>query len=137
MEISTLTENNTTFLIFCGIILITGFILGRLLQKLIDLKNLSSVKKETLKKSRAILGGQFAEQIAPYLPEFPCNPGDVTFIGKPIDFIAFPGSAEGKEINEILFIEVKTGNSKLSERERQIKKAVESGRVKYIIYNPS
>lgn len=137
MEISTLTENNSTFLISLGIILIAGFILGRLVQKIIDLKKISGIKKETLKKSRAVLGGQFAEQIAPYLPDFPCNPGDVTFIGKPIDFIAFPGSAEGKEVNEIIFIEVKTGNSKLSERERQIKKAVESGRVRYVVYNPS
>lgn len=75
------------------------------------------------------------EQISPFLPNFPCNPADVRFVGKPIDFIGFPGAAAGEEIKEILLIEVKTGNSTLSERERQIKEAVENGRIRYIIYH--
>ncbi len=111
-----------------------GFFLGAAVQKM---KNISLLKKEradAVKKSRAVLGGQFTEQIAPFLPNFPCNPGDARFIGKPVDFVAFPGSAEGKNIDEILLIEVKTGSSRLSERELQIKKAVEKGSVRYVVY---
>ncbi|MBQ2466092.1 MAG: Holliday junction resolvase, partial [Treponema sp.] len=57
---------------------------------------------------------------------------DARFVGKPIDFVAFPGAAEGKEIREVLFVEVKTGSSTLSEREKQIKDAVKAGRVRYV-----
>ena len=64
----------------------------------------------------------------------PCNPADVRFVGKPVDFVGFPGAAEGKPIREVLIIEVKSGTSRLSERERQIKAAVESGRVRYMEY---
>ena len=46
--------------------------------------------------------------------------------------MAFPGAAEGKEIREVLFVEVKTGSSTLSGREKQIKDAVKAGRVRYV-----
>ena len=55
-------------------------------------------------------------------------------MGKPIDFIAFPGAAAGQDIEEILLIEVKTGDAQLSARERQIKRAVEEQRVRYVEY---
>ena len=77
-----------------------------------------------------------AEQIAPFLQGFPCNPADVRFVGKPVDFIAFPGASAGQEIQEVLLIEVKTGTSALSKRESEIKKAVQAGRVRYVVYNP-
>jgi predicted Holliday junction resolvase-like endonuclease len=93
-------------------------------------------REDAVKRSRAVLGGQMAEQIAPLLDGFPCNPADVRFIGKPVDFIAFPGIGEGRDISEVLFIEVKTGTSVLSKREREIKSAVEAGKIRYIIYNP-
>ena len=77
---------------------------------------------------------QAAEQLAPFLLGFPCNPADVRFVGKPVDFVGFPGAAEWKAIREVLVIEVKSGISRLSERERQIKAAVESGHVRYVEY---
>ncbi len=93
------------------------------------------LQEESVKRSKAVTAGLMGEQIAPFLPNFPCNPADVRFVGKPIDFVAFPGAAKGDEISEVLFIEVKTGSSKLSEREKQIKSAVEGGRVRYIVYH--
>ena len=114
--------------------MLIGFILGRIVQKLKNASEFKKQRKDAVNRSRSILGGQFSEQIAPFLPDFPCNPGDVRFVGKPIDFVAFPGSAEGNDIEEIYFIEVKSGQSKLSPREKQIKLAVEQGRVKYLEY---
>jgi predicted Holliday junction resolvase-like endonuclease len=93
------------------------------------------IQEESVRRSKAVTAGLMGEQVAPFLPNFPCNPADVRFVGKPIDFVAFPGAARGEEIKEVLFIEVKTGNSKLSERERQIKSAVENGRVRYVVYH--
>lgn len=125
--------------VFCAFLVIASscavsFFVGKTLQKR---KMFSSIEKEradAIKKSRAVIGGQVSEQIAPFLPDFPCNPGDVRFVGKPVDFVGFPGAADGEPINEILIIEVKSGKSQLSKREREIKDAVESGRVRYVVY---
>lgn len=94
----------------------------------------SSLRSDAIKRSRSVIGGQLAEQVAPFLPGFPCNPGDARFIGKPVDFIAFPGLTEDNKVNEVLLIEVKTGKSNLSGREREIKRAVAEGRVRYVEY---
>lgn len=107
-----------------------GFLVGRLSA----LRLVWKARKDAVKRSRAVLGGQAAEQVAPFLPGFPCNPADARFIGKPIDFIAFPGAASGSSISEVLLIEVKTASSQLSAREKDIKRAVESGKVRYVVY---
>lgn len=120
------------------------FIIGYLLSLIIHLVKQHTLVKESRKdavnRSRAVLTGQIGEQMAPFLPNFPCEHDAVRFIGKPIDFIGFATNEnnnipfEEKTIKEILFIEVKSGNSTLTKREKEIKKAVEEGRVRYIEY---
>lgn len=107
---------------------------GKTAAQLAYKNTLKRVREDALKRSRAVLGGLAGEQVAPFLPNFPCNPADARFVGKPIDFIAFPGAASGKDIEEILLIEVKSGDAQLSARERQIKSTVEQGKVRYIEY---
>ena len=51
--------------------------------------------KAAIAQSRAVLGGKFVEQLAPYLPEFKYDPTEARFIGSPIDLIVFPGLAAG------------------------------------------
>ena len=97
-------------------------------------KNHNSIRKDAIKRSRSVIGGQVAEQIAPFLPGFPCDAADARFIGKPVDFIAFPGLNSGDKVNEVLLIEVKTGKSNLNGREREVKRAVTEGRVRYVEY---
>ncbi len=77
-------------------------------------------------------GGQLMEQFAPYFDSFPCNPEDAKFLGKPVDFVCFSGLSQKDEVDEILLVEVKTGDSKLSPREKSIKNAVKDGRVRYV-----
>lgn len=129
-----LTIFTLTTVLILVIIFILGIIFGKAFQKIKDKNEVSKQREDAVKRSRAVLGGQFAEQLAPYFPDFPCNPGDVKFIGKPIDFIAFPGMAEGKKIEEIILIEVKSGESQLSEREKEIKEAVLKGKIRYVQY---
>ena len=74
-------------------------------------------RQDAINRSRAVIGGQFSEQLAPYLPNFPYNPNECRFIGKPIDLIVFKGMDE-KNITEIKFIEVKSGDSQLSKSEK-------------------
>ncbi len=46
----------------------------------------------------------------------------------------FFGVGAIQKIDEILFVEVKTGKSLLSEREKEVKKAIEKGNVRYVEY---
>jgi len=90
-------------------------------------------RQEAIQRSRAVLSGQFSEQLAPYLPGFTYSPTECSFIGKPIDFIVFKG-ADKKEIEEIIFVEVKSGDSRLNKQEKGLKKAVEEGNVRFEEY---
>lgn len=125
-------STQTLFYIAAG--LFAGILIGSVVQKLRDSAGIKKARNDAVKRSRAVLGGQFGEQLAPFLPEFPCNPGDARFIGKPVDYIAFPGTAEGRSVEEILLIEVKSGTSALSAREKEIREAVKKGRVRYVEY---
>lgn len=116
------------------LILLIIAILILIIQTICAAKSCRSMRKDAVKRSKAVIGGQVAEQIAPFLPNFPANPSDARFIGKPVDFVAFSGLCENEKIDEILFIEVKTGKSKLSDREKEVKKAAEEGRVRYVEY---
>lgn len=84
-------------------------------------------------KSRAVLGGQFSEQLAPYLPNFKYLPTECKFLGKPIDFLVFKGMDE-KKIDEVVFVEVKSGNAKLNQHEKNLKETIEKKRVRWVEY---
>ncbi len=110
-----------------------GHKIGAILRDKYWEKNLKLHRKDAIMKSRAVLSGHFSEQLAPFLPDFPFKPNEVRFIGKPVDFIAFKGMDE-KHIDEVSFIEVKSGKSKLSPVEKSLKEAVQKGKVKWEEY---
>ncbi len=90
-------------------------------------------RREAILKSRAVLGGQFSEQLAPFLPDFKHLPTECRFIGKPIDLLVFKGM-DDKNINEVVFVEVKSGKSKLSAVEKKLKEAIEKKKVRWEEY---
>ena len=94
---------------------------------------LPNYRKEAIMKSRAVLGGQFSEQLAPYLPNFKFSPTECRFIGKPIDFIVFKG-ADNKEIDEVIFVEVKSGNAKINSHEKNLKDTIDKKKVRWVEY---
>ena len=93
---------------------------------------------EAISQSRAVLGGKFTEQMAPYLPEFNYDPTEARFIGSPIDLIVFPGLAKG-DPEEIVIMEIKTGKtSQLTPQERKIRQLIEDGMVRWeLLQKPS
>ncbi len=96
---------------------------------------MDAIVRDRIKRSRAVLGGQFSEQLAPFLPDFPYNPNECRFIGKPIDFLVFKGMDEGR-IDEVVLVEVKSGKAKnLSKIERLLRDAVKDGRVGWQQYD--
>lgn len=97
-------------------------------------KELPVQRKQAITQSRAVLGGQFSEQLSPYLPNFNYSPTECKFIGKPIDFICFKGMDE-KEIKEVIFVEVKsTKKSNLTPQEKNLREAIEKKQVKWEKY---
>lgn len=91
------------------------------------------IRKDAIKHSRSVIAGQMSEQIAPYFPDFPYKPTEARFIGKPIDFVVFKGMDE-KKIEEVIFVEVKTGQSGLNNTERSLRNAIEEKKVSWFEY---
>ncbi len=106
---------------------------GRLEAERAMREDTASARDDAVKRSRAVLVGQIGEQLAPYFPGFPCDPADARFLGKPVDFVVFPGAGEGRP-REVVFIEVKTGDARLTAAERAVKEAVLAGRVRWVEY---
>lgn len=55
-----------------------------------------SFREDALAKSRAVLKGALAEQLAPLFKVFGYNPSDAQFIGDPVDYVIFDGYTKVK-----------------------------------------
>lgn len=88
------------------------------------------IRESAIQQSRAVTRGQVYEQLVPYLPAFRFNPKDAQFLGRPVDFVVFDGLDEG-DVRRIVFVEVKTGTSTLSTRERRVRDAIQRGQVEW------
>ena len=114
-------------------IFIIGYLIGKYIAQKKFEEKVPDIRETAIKQSRAVLSGQFSEQLAPYLPDFPYKPTEARFIGKPIDFVVFRGMDE-KKIDEIVFVEVKSGQSQLSKVEKTLKSAVENKKISWHEY---
>ncbi len=124
----------------CVLVLLIGLALGRRagraeIERELPTR-LAAEREDAVRRSRAVLGGLAAEQLAPFLPGFPYDPSECRFVGKPVDFIVFRGAAKGA-VEELVFVEVKSGGAGLSRVERSLRDAVQSGRVRFEEYRPS
>lgn len=102
--------------------------LAELERKYVDL--IKSFRKDAVARSRNTLLGKLWEQIMPYLPKFKHNPADMRFLGSPIDYIIFEGMNK-RDIQRVIFLEVKTRGSKLSPQEKKLRDAIQKKRVKW------
>lgn len=93
------------------------------------------IRRDSVNRSRSTLKGRIAEQMAPFLPEFPFAPADARFIGNPVDFIVFDGYTRAKDDAAgtigIVLVEVKSGRARLTRGEALARAAVEEGRVSW------
>lgn len=87
-----------------------------------------AIRRDAIAKSQSVRIGKYSEHFAPYLSDFEYDPRDARFIGSPIDFVVFDGLSDDEEV-VVVFIEIKTGNSNLSRRQRKVREAVLNGRV--------
>ena len=86
------------------------------------------IRQDAVQRSQAITAGKVHEQLIPYLPVFPYNPKDVRFLGSPVDLVVFDGLSGGR-LERIVFVEVKTGGSGLTVRERCVRDVVRAGEI--------
>jgi predicted Holliday junction resolvase-like endonuclease len=69
------------------------------------------------------------EKIAASLPGFPAKCSDYRSIFEPIDYIVFHGLTQKSRVEAVEFVEVKSGGATLTGGQKQIKEAVEKGRI--------
>jgi len=66
------------------------------------------------KKSSEVRVGKIGENMAPFLKDWPYDPNRFRFLGNPVDGIQFTN-------DEIIFVEIKTGKSKLTKTQRAVR----------------
>ena len=121
------------FEILTLILLVVCIILIIVLKNLRNKYNLQQNIHEGLKhdyKSMYVKHGKSFENLFPFMNNYPYDSRNFRFIGDPIDGISF-------EDNKIVFMEFKTGTSKLSEKQKKIKDIVENKKVEWKEVNDS
>lgn len=96
------------------------------------------IRRDAIAKSVNTLLGKITEEFAPLFlaDKYGVNPKDFRHLGSPVDYIAFKGLSDEDVEPEVIFIEVKSGKSSgLTDRERKVRDAVRSGRVRYEVVN--
>lgn len=71
--------------------------------------------------------GAKAENLLPFLSSFPYADDEIRGLFNPIDLIVF-------RADEVVFVEVKSGQSQLSEKQRQIRDNIKAGRVRFEVH---
>lgn len=66
--------------------------------------------------------GKITEQFLPFLDSFPYDPSNFRFLGTPIDGVQF-------EEDKIVFFEFKSGNSRMSVKQNNIKKLINDKKI--------
>lgn len=83
----------------------------------------AEIRADAIRRSSAVVSGKVTEHLTPFMGIFPYNPKDVRFVGTPVDLIVFDGLSEDA-LRQIIFLEVKTGSSSLTTRERRVRDLV-------------
>jgi hypothetical protein len=86
--------------------------------------------KKSLNTSRSVVKGQLAEQMFPLSIECPFALADMKFFGMPIDYIVLDGYSNG-DVKEVVFVEIKTGNARLSPIQRSLRDCIDNRRVRW------
>lgn len=88
------------------------------------------LRRDAIRRSAAVIAGQIQERLLPHLPGFEYDPRDARFIGSPVDYLVFDGLSKGS-VGKVVFLEIKTGTSTLSDREALVRDAIRNRRVEW------
>lgn len=99
-------------------------------------QKLERERKQAIEKSKAVQRGQVIEQFFPLLAGL--DPESIRYLGQPVDFLVFRGLEKSRKDEdhkegdredeiEVVLVEIKTGKSQENERQRRLRRAIESG----------
>jgi predicted Holliday junction resolvase-like endonuclease len=86
------------------------------------------------KGSKAVGIGFIYERLAPTLDGFTFNKNDCRSMFDPIDYVIFEGLSEKQRVSKIIFMDIKSGNARLSKKQRVIKDVVNDKKVEFKTY---
>lgn len=98
---------------------------------------IEEAKKRSRTSQRNQIKGSLGERFTPFMGGFPYNPSDCRFLGEPVDFIIFNNLHECSdglvpiESVEVIIADVKTGDARLSQRQKILQYAIENGQVSF------
>ena len=118
-------------LLIFGIIL--AFFVWFIVWRILRYKEIKKQRTNSIKQSKSVILGWVYEKILPFLPKFPYKPKDMVFVWKGTDYIIFDWLSEWR-LKKIVFMEVKTGRSRLNKNEQQIRNVILEKKVDYIEY---
>jgi predicted Holliday junction resolvase-like endonuclease len=95
-------------------------------------KKYKNIIQKTLsqKLSSEIKLGKIGENLAPFLKDWPFDANNFRFLGNPVDGIQFTD-------DEVIFVEIKTGKSRLTKTQKTIKELVKKGKVRFATFRIS
>lgn len=91
----------------------------------------SEIREDAAARSGRTLSGKALEKLVPFLKDFPYDPHDVKWLGDPVDLVIFDGYSHSREPTQIVFCEVKSGNSSLSPSQKKIKELIDEKKIKW------
>lgn len=110
-----------------------GFLIGMALMRIVAITEQKHIRKTAVRGSKNQILGELYEKILPALPDFPYAPKDMLFVWKGCDYIIFDGLSEGR-LREIIFLELKSGNARLTQNEAAIKYILDHKKVRFTEY---
>jgi predicted Holliday junction resolvase-like endonuclease len=103
-------------------------------------KQLAELKQRMTSRAalttEAVNLGKICEKIAPSFASFPYQGRDCRCLWEPIDYIVFTGLSTAGKVDAISFLEIKTGNARLTKDQRAISEVVKAGRVQAKLLEP-
>ncbi len=85
--------------------------------------------------AKAVNIGKTLERLAPCMEEFPFHRNDCRSLFDPIDYMIFEGLSTKGSVSKLLFVEIKTGGSRIKPRQREIRSLVEHKSVVWNTYD--
>lgn len=113
--------------LMCLVAIVMATRINNKLKKALLAEKANSKKILSQKKSSEVRLGRIGENMAPFVNDWPYDQNRFRFLGNPVDGVQFTD-------DEIIFIEIKTGKSRLSHVQKNIKKLIAEGKVSFATF---
>jgi len=97
-------------------------------------KRFKTIKQSSQTSAKSVNIGLVLERIAPCFKTFPFDKNDCRSLFDPIDYVVFEGLSKKGSVDRIVFVDIKTGKSRLTGKQPEIRNLVERKRVLWDTY---